>query len=268
MSRSNTRQVCLLLRLPLQHPLLGEDTELGRSHPAPAVLIFQCFFQKPLSKILNSLILPLFALGIKLCNGRFLELQSRFMAETLLRAGVRYHSLPSAAATAACDREAAHKWSREGKHLFRASRYTDHLQIAQLAPDFPRLCLATRSSAQTEADGAPRRRAGAGQRPHSIPATEHTARHGLRTSLYSAPLQKASSGFAAGVLALSPQSQVSPAPGVSRFPFSQVPRARSAASTSHTKEFLIPARPLHLLYVMGLRLGNRRIVFPADRISG
>lgn len=151
MSRSNTRQVRLLLRFPLHHPLLGEDTELCRSHPAPAVLIFQCFFLKPLSKILNSLILPLFAPGIKLCNGRFLELQSRFMAGTLLRAGVRYHSLPSTAATTACDREAAHKWSREGKHLFGASRYTDHLQIAQLVPDFPRLCLATRSSAPREA---------------------------------------------------------------------------------------------------------------------
>lgn len=151
MSSSNTRQVCLLLRFPSQQPLLGEETELHRSHPAPAVLIFQRFFLKPLSKILNSLISPLFAPGIKLCNGRFLELQSRFMAGTPLRAGGRYHSLPSAAATAACDREAAHKWSREGKHLFRASRYTDHLQIAQLAPDFPWLCLATGSSAPREA---------------------------------------------------------------------------------------------------------------------
>lgn len=165
MSRSNTRQVCLLLRFLLQR----EDSELCRSHPAPALLIFfQCFFLKPLSKILNGLILPLFAPGIKLCNGRFLELQSRFMAGTLLRAGVRYHSLPSAAATTACDREAARKWSREGKHLFGASRYTDHLQIAQLVPDFPRLCLAARSSALREAARAEGAH-GAGSAECSIP---------------------------------------------------------------------------------------------------
>lgn len=37
------------------------------------------------------------------------------------------------------------------------------------------------------------------------------------------------------------------------------------ASTSHTKDFLISARPLHLLCV---RSGNRRILFPLGRISG
>lgn len=68
-----------------------------------------------------------------------------------LRAGVRYHSLPSSPASTACDREAARKWSHEGKHLFGASRYTDHLQIAQLVPGFAWLCSATRSSVPREA---------------------------------------------------------------------------------------------------------------------
>lgn len=88
------------------------------------------------------------------------------MAGTLLRAGVGYHSLPSTAATTACDREAAHKWSREGKHLFGASRYTDHRQIAQLVPDFPWLCLATRSSAPREAARAEGTRTAPGAASH------------------------------------------------------------------------------------------------------
>lgn len=64
---------------------------------------------------------------------------------------MRYHSRPSITVTTGCDKEAAHKWSREGKHLLRTSRYTDHLQIAQLVPGFPLLCLATCSAAAREA---------------------------------------------------------------------------------------------------------------------
>lgn len=157
MSRSNTRQVLPSAALPFATPAprrgygAVQIPSGSRSSYLPVL-----FFLKTLSKMPNSLLLPLFAQGIKLRNGRFLELQSRFMAGALLRAGVRYHSLPSTAATTACDREAAHKWSREGKHLFGASRYTDHPQIAQLVPDFS---LALFSDSQLGAAGG-----GAGRR--------------------------------------------------------------------------------------------------------
>lgn len=83
--------------------------------------------------------------------GDFWNCRAGLQAGALLWAGVRYHSLLSITATAVCDKEAAHKWSREGKHLLQTSRYTDHLQIAQLVPDFPLLCLATCNAATREA---------------------------------------------------------------------------------------------------------------------
>lgn len=93
----------------------------------------------------------------------------------LLCAGVRYHSLLSITATTDCDKEAAHKWSREGKHLLRTSRYTDHLQIAQLVPDFPLLCLATCSAATREA--AARRRHLCGAELEMMEARQNQAQH-------------------------------------------------------------------------------------------
>lgn len=132
-------------------------------------------------------------------------------------------------------REAARKWSREGKHLFGASRYTDHLQIAQLVPDFPWLCLATRSSAPREAARADGTSTAPGSAGHSIPPAVRTVCDGLQALFNPAPLQKAGSGFIAGLVAFPPQSRVSPAPGVSHFPFPQVPRA-PALPPPHTQK--------------------------------
>lgn len=93
----------------------------------------------------------------------------------LLCAGVRYHSLPSTTATTNCDKKETHKWSRKGKHLLRASRYTDHLQIAQLVPDFLLLCLATCSAAMREA--AAHRRDLHGAELEMMEARQNQAQH-------------------------------------------------------------------------------------------